>query len=352
MPSMTPEDALAGAVRAAFGTAASLLGREPLAGDASSRRYLRLRVAGGEAPPTVVAMVLPAEQRSDELGGAAAGGELPFLNVRRYLARHGLPVPRVYHAAPTAGLLLLEDVGDTTLWSAVAAAPARAPHLFAAAVDLLVRLQAAGARDPAPDCVAFRTRFDEALARAELEHFLDHGIETRHGRPVAAGEREALLAGLASLCEPFGTGTPVLSHRDYMAWNVHVQDDRLVLIDFQDALLAPDAFDLAQLLTDRTTSRVVSSALEETLVARFLEARAEAGLPVPDGFATRYRRCALQHALKVIGRFYFLERVKGKPGYLAYLPAVYEVGRRMFAALPELGAVQSRIAAYVPELAA
>jgi hypothetical protein len=137
-----------------------------------------------------------------------------------------------------------------------------------------------------------------------------------------------------------------------MAWNVHVMGDRLVLIDFQDALMAPDAFDLAQLLTDRTTSTVVTPALEEGLVARFLAARAEAGMPVAGDFMTRYRQCALQHALKVIGRFYFLERVKGKPGYLAYLPAVYGVGRRMFAALPALAPVQARVAAYVPELAA
>jgi aminoglycoside/choline kinase family phosphotransferase len=49
-----------------------------------------------------------------------------------------------------------------------------------------------------------------------------------------------------------------------MAWNVHVDRERLVLIDFQDALMAPDAFDLAQLLTDRTTSTLVSPALENS----------------------------------------------------------------------------------------
>ena len=53
----------------------------------------------------------------------------------------------------------------------------------------------------------------------------------------------------------------------------------------------------------------------------------------------------------MIGRFYYLERVLGKPGYLAYLPGVYAVGRRMLAALPELASVRSRLAAHVPELA-
>lgn len=351
MPPSIPHEALARAVSAAFGTAVQILGHEPLTGDASSRRYVRLRLGGRDVPATVVAMLLPAEQRSDELGGRAGGGELAFLNVGRYLASQRLPVPKVHHAAPADGLLLLDDVGDTTLWAAVAAAPARAASLFATAVDLLVQLQVAGMRRPDPACVAFGLRFDGALARAELEHFLDHGIETRHGLRLDPGERAELLAGLDSLCDPFETGTPVLSHRDYMAWNVQVQGEHLVLIDFQDALMAPDAFDLAQLLTDRTTSTIVTPALEETLVARFLSGRAETGLPVHGDFADRYRQCALQHALKVIGRFYFLERVKGKPGYLAYLPAVYDVARRMFAALPELAAVRSRIAVYAPELA-
>jgi aminoglycoside/choline kinase family phosphotransferase len=137
-----------------------------------------------------------------------------------------------------------------------------------------------------------------------------------------------------------------------MAWNIHVRSAGLVLIDFQDALLAPEAFDLAQLLTDRTTCTVVDAALERALVERFRAARAAAGLPIADDFEDAYRRCALQHACKVIGRFYFLERVKGKPGYLAYLPSVYTVARRLFDALPELAGVRERIAALVPELAA
>jgi aminoglycoside/choline kinase family phosphotransferase len=135
-----------------------------------------------------------------------------------------------------------------------------------------------------------------------------------------------------------------------MAWNLHVAGDRLVMIDFQDALMAPDAFDLAQLLTDRTTETRVDGALEAMLVARFEAGRARAGLPLPPGFADRYRRCALQHVLKVIGRFYFLEVVKRKPGYLAYLPSVYAVGRRMLRALPDLAPAVATLRRWTPEL--
>src|SRR5262249_20002882 len=142
-----------------------------------------------------------------------------------------------------------------------------------------------------------------------------------------------------------------LSPRDSMASTLHLRHGRLRMIDFQDALLAPDAFDLAQLLTDRTTIDRVDAALVAELVGRFRAAMTDAGLPLAPGFEERYHRCVLQHALKVIGRFYFLERVRGRPGYLAYLPAVYAVTRRTFAALPELAAAQALVARHVPELA-
>src|SRR5439155_515483 len=144
-----------------------------------------------------------------------------------------------------------------------------------------------------------------------------------------------------------GQRAPVLVHRDFMAWNLHVQDGRLRLLDFQDALLGPDAYDLAALLTDRTTGTLVAPDLERELIAHFRAARAAAALPVDGDLATRYRLCALHRALKVIGRFYYLERVLGKAGYLADLPGVYAVARRMLAGLPALESVRARLAAHV-----
>src|SRR5438105_105359 len=103
MPAPIPHEQLACAVRAAFGRDAAITALEPLTGDASSRRYVRLRLAGGRTPATAVAMLLGAEQRfgpgGDEAGSGPADDELPFVNVARYLARHGFEVPAIYHDA-------------------------------------------------------------------------------------------------------------------------------------------------------------------------------------------------------------------------------------------------------------
>ena len=361
MPAAIPHESLARAVRAAFGANTSIVGVDALFGDASSRRYVRVRLAGGVAPPTAVAMLLGVEQRfgpgGDEIGGSARSDELPFVNVGRWLAARGLASPAVHYdssrdPAASDSLLLLEDIGDTTLWGAASARPAEAAKLFRTAVDLLVTLQAAGVRGSDAACLAFTRRFDGALARWELEHFVEHGIETRHRRRLPDVERRALLEELAPLVAPFEAPDPVLVHRDFMAWNIHVQDGRLRLIDFQDALMGPDAYDLAALLTDRSTATVIGPALEAELIGHFRRARAAAGLPIVGDLDGRYRACALHRALKVIGRFYFLEQVLGKPGYLAYLPSVYAVARRMLAALPGFAGTRARLAVHVPELAA
>src|SRR5437667_66995 len=297
MPDAIPQQALARAVRAAFGAGARIVAAERLFGDASSRRYVRLRLAEGDAPPTVVAMLLGADRfplGSDELGERAASDELPFVNVARYLAARGFAVPIIHRdASASDSLLLLEDIGDTTLWAAASARPADARPLFEAAVDLLAAFQVAGAHHPDPSCLAFRRRFDGRLARWELEHFVEHGIETRHGRRLAADERAGLLAALDPLAAPFERDAPVLVHRDFMAWNLHLRDGRLHLIDFQDALLGPDAYDLAALLTDRTTGTLVTPALEAELIRHFVRARAAAALPVEGDLAARYHLCAL-----------------------------------------------------------
>src|SRR5213592_1581616 len=212
MPDAIPHEALARAVRAAFGADARIVAAERLFGDASSRRYVRLRLADGGAPPTVVAMLLGADRfplGSDELGERAASDELPFANVARYLAARGFAVPTIHRdASASDSLLLLEDIGDTTLWAAASARPADARPLFEAAVDLLTALQVAGARHPDPSCLAFRRRFDGRLARWELEHFVEHGIETRHGRSLAADERAGLPAVLAPQGQALRQGGP------------------------------------------------------------------------------------------------------------------------------------------------
>lgn len=306
---------------------ASVTSIEAMRGDASTRAYARVALAGGGAPSTLVIMMMQdaaVAMSSEELGVFGKDGpkELAFVNVGRFLAAQTDAVPAIYAVSTDSRLLLLEDVGDTTLWDAAADDP---EDLFGRALDLIADLQAR-ARDDGSGCYAFVQCFDERLFAWEFEHFLEYGV----GRAVPAlldASRAELLAVAARLA-----ALPrVFSHRDYHAWNIHVRDGRLRLIDFQDALLAPALYDVASLLTDRITPERIPAELEERLLARFYARQTAGRLGSLDETRAAYRLVALQRVLKVVGRFHYLAEVKGKPHYLAMLPAVCRSARRLLA---------------------
>jgi aminoglycoside/choline kinase family phosphotransferase len=329
--------AFAGEVVAGRWPGASVTAMTPMRGDASTRSYARAHVAAGgtDAPATLVVMILQdaaVALSSEELGVFGKDGpkELAFVNVGRFLACRTTAVPEIHGLSRDGRFLVLEDVGDTPLWEAAAADPGDTERLFGNALDLLADLQAR-ATDDGSGCYAFAQSFDERLFAWEFEHFLEYGVE----RTAPAALVEASRVELADTASRLAELPRVFAHRDYHAWNIHVQGDRegrrLRLIDFQDALLAPALYDVASLLTDRITPERITPQLEDRLLARF-HARQQAGrLASLDDTRAAYRLVALQRVLKVVGRFHYLNEVKGKPHYLGFLPAVCATARRLLA---------------------
>ena len=308
---------------------ASVSGFTAMRGDASTRSYGRLDVSAGatSAPATLVVMMMQdaaVALSSEELSVFGKDGprELAFANVGRYLARLTDAVPSIYGVSPDSRLLVLEDVGDTPLWDASAADP---EATFGAALDLLADLQAR-ATDDGGGCYAFAQSFDERLFAWEFEHFLEFGVAGAPPELMEASRRElvAVATRLAALPRVF-------AHRDYHAWNIHVHNGRLRLIDFQDALQAPALYDVASLLTDRITPERIVPELEERLLERFFRQQKVGRLDTLEATRAAYHLVALQRVLKVVGRFHYLAEVKGKPHYLSMLPAVCTTARRLLA---------------------
>lgn len=301
----------------------------PLRGDASSREYFRLelRASVPSAPATAVAMKLgdrAVALSSEELGVYGKDGptELPFLNVWRFLSARDGAVPDVYGKSADERLLLLEDVGDVTLWAA-AENEERRRTLFERAISWLAALQ----RDARDDgrCYAFRQTFDKRLFAWEFEHFVEYGLASPP--PTLAAEVRSELGAAAAQLAALPR---VFCHRDFHAWNIHWQPgDKLRVIDFQDALLGPRLYDVASLLTDRMTPERIGPATERSLVASYAEMAGGKTKPNEEDLLAEYRTVALQRVLKVIGRFNYLAEVKGKPAYLDMLPAVATTANRL-----------------------
>ncbi len=278
---------------------------EPLAGDASFRRYHRVRV--GRA--SWVLMDAPPER--DPLG--------PFLRAAEALRGLGLRVPRVEAVDPVQGLALLEDLGDRLYLGELAPvargeAPwARVEALYGAALEALLRLQAAPpAQAPFPD-------YDEALLREEMLLFRDWLLVRHLGLDPGPWE-EALEEAFDRLVAAALEQPRVWVHRDWHSRNLLVAEPGPGVLDFQDAVVGPLSYDLVSLLRD-CYLRWPEAAVRAWAEAH-RRALAAAGVAVPEA-ATFQRWLDLmgaQRHLKAAGIFARLWHRDGKPGYLGDLP--------------------------------
>ncbi len=326
-----------------FGGDTKILSLTPLAGDASSRRYFRAALAKPEPPASLIVMALPAETAlplsSEELAVFKEPlRELPFLNLHRFLSSIGARVPKLYGHWESEGIIILEDLGDVALWDKVQGLPEQdVAAWYRKAIDELLLIQINGTEARDDDCIAFQQRFDFRLYMWEFEHFLEYGLEKRPGAAVKKTSMDELRSVFAGIARRLAEETPCLNHRDYHSWNLMVHDDAVAVIDFQDALMAPPHYDLASLLNDRVTDTVILPQLEENLVRYYVDQRAaRTGAALSrDQFHKNYLLSTIQRDLKVVGRFYYLDIVKGKPGYKKFIPATVRRLKRNLARLPQ-----------------
>lgn len=344
-------------VRAAF-SRAQLLSLTGLAGDASSRRFYRARVAGDKLPPSIIVMQLPPGSglplSSEELAVFKQPlKEIPFLNVHRFLSKIGLRVPLLYGAWEQDGVILLEDLGDTSLWDRVqGSGETEVLAWYRKALDQLLIIQVRGTRARDEACIAFQQRFDARLYLWEFEHFIEFGLVKAPGVDVEQRTLDALRGVFTVIAGRLDRQPPCLNHRDYHSWNLMIHDGGVTVIDFQDALLAPAAYDVASLLNDRHTDVVITPGLERELIRYYLDQREDSGdVKVGrDEFFEVYLLSAIQRDLKVVGRFNYLAQVKGKPGYKQFVPATLRRLKRNLTRLPEFEKVGDILAEHYEEM--
>lgn len=236
----------------------------------------------------------------------------PWLRMHDLLERGGVRVPRVLARDTDAGFLLLEDLGADTLLQVIDAGNADA-H-FDAAVDQLLRIQAI----PAPDDLP---RYDEALLGRELRLFDDWFLGRHLGVPPGCGDLEALDLAYRVLIDAALAQPRVLVHRDYMPRNLMPVDGGLAVLDFQDAVAGPVAYDPTSLFKDAFLSWPPERV--EGWLLRYHARALDAGIPVPaapERFLRDARLIGIQRHLKVLGIFARLHHRDGKPKYIADAP--------------------------------
>jgi hypothetical protein len=285
--------------------------------------------------------------KSEEGGAAGPAGELPFLNVHRYLVSLGVRVPTVHRYDEAAAAIVLEDLGDVTFERSLAGAD-RA-EAYRGAVRLLARLRARAEERADPSCVAFGRRFDAALYEWELHHFREWGLERWSAAPLTPADRASLDEAFRELAARLARLPVGFTHRDFQSRNLMVVGGELAVIDFQDALLGPRAYDLVALLRDSYVE--LPAALVDELVdeyqARFAEESGEARDDC--AFRAAFDLLTVQRKLKDAGRFEYIHRVKGNPSFLPSIAPSMRYARAALARLPELAGLRALVDRYLPE---
>jgi len=344
--------------RAIFGEGTDVLSFSALTGDASTRRYYRAQLTGSTGPRSIIIMQLPAGSSlplsSEELAVfKEPPRELPFLNLQRFLSRIGANVPAVYGHWEKEGILFLEDLGDSALWDRVQnVSDSEVLRWYQKALDQLLVLQIRGTEQRDESCIAFQQRFDFRLYMWEFDHFLEYGLQKRPDVRVAPTVTERLRKIFSDIAQRLDREPACLNHRDYHSWNLMIHREEVVLIDFQDALLAPPQYDLASLLNDRITDSVIKPPLEEQLLSYYMKKSGEQGKTVTerDQFLETYLLSAVQRDLKVVGRFHYLDLVKGKSAYKKFIPPTLRRLKRNLQRLPQWVHLVSLLADHFEEM--
>ena len=307
----------------------------PLTGDASDRRYFRVLLPGA---PSQVLAVHP---------GPIAFDTLPFVNVARLLSAMPVPVPRIIAHSDALGIMSLEDMGDVTLQAHVGAASS-ADHeaLYRQAVTFINTLQRRGRELASPEYVPYGIAFDVEKLTWELQFFAKHFLEAYRGAALTDASRRALATEFSAMAEELASEPAVLCHRDYHSRNLMLHDGSLHIIDFQDARMGPDTYDLASLLRDSYVD--FSDRQVDALIAFFLAQRG-GSVDEDRDFRRRFDLMALQRNLKALGTFGFQTTSRGNTVYIQYIPRTLNYARANLSRYARFGRLRDLLAQHVDE---
>jgi len=313
--------------------ASHLIRCDALVPDASLRRYYRLFYTDGLASSQEksIVSVIYDSTRAPEAGGGqiSIAADEAFVSLARFFSENGIAVPRVYAGDSESHIYLLEDLGSTPLFSIVgsdAGCPtsARDPEKiisgYSQAIAQMLRLQAIRAND---HIFIFQRFFSEATLLTEMEETVDYLLPDRG---CSVSFRDRVRQVLPDIAAAVARLPRALVHRDFHSWNLLIDGNEDVrVIDFQDSLIGPRAYDLASLLNDRDTDSALGDALVMQLVDAF---KKESGFG--SEVLLEYALVLLQRDLKVAGRFAKLATLRGLDAYRKWIPGTLRrIGRSL-----------------------
>ncbi len=331
--------------------------RTRIQGDASTRSYERLRLDDQRA------ILMNAPRRPD--GPPVRDGKpysaivhlaedvKPFVAMANGLGQLGFSTPQIHEAEIDEGLLIIEDLGGTSVVEGEPPAPVE--ERYAAAVDMLIALHGHNLPETLPVAPQVQHRLphydiDALLMEAEL--LLDWYLPSL-GAKISDATRTVFVAMWREALQTAIETDLTWVLRDFHSPNLLWLPDRqgvakVGVLDFQDALIGPAAYDLASLLQDARVD--VPDTMEVSLLGRYVQKRRDADPDFdPPRFIKTYATLAAQRASKILGIFARLDRRDGKPQYLRHIPRVWAYLQRSLTH-PSLATLNGWYSVHVPKL--
>ena len=290
----------------------------PLEKGGSDRRFYRVRSVPEQ---TLILVKYNLEREENRF----------YVQVAEFLTANGIRAPRVYFHDAQEGLIWIEDLGETDLWSYRDENWVARRALYDSALEQAAKLHSlphAAADGIRKD---FPPEFDAALYSWEQQYFFDNCL----GRHFDVGEKEraelAALPALREIPERLAALPRVLVHRDFQSQNIIIRNGDAYLIDFQGLRPGLAEYDLASLLYDPYVT--LSPKERDQLFADYSATRASIGNPVTHQCNELLRLCALQRLMQALGAYGFLGLVKGNTAFLAHIPSALMSLRELVAEL-------------------
>ena len=265
----------------------------PIAGDASARRYLRL-MQGDES-----VIVMDADPQTGQ-------DTAPFATIGAWLRGHNLCAPETLYHDPNQGIMVISDLGRTDFAQHLVTQPQDAATLYQAAVDVLITLDTAA---PPASLPIMTPRIGGDMVAITTQWYTD-----RDGTALT-GE---VTAHLHQLCGPPDTIALRDFHAENLIWRPEQTGvDRVGLLDYQDAFVAPRGYDLVSLLRD--VRRDVDPDLAAQITHYFTDATGA------QNASAAFACLAVQRNLRILGVFARLALQDGKTRYIQWMPRIWSM---------------------------
>ncbi len=264
-----------------------------------------------------------------------------FVAIARFLAGVGVRVPVIHFHDESEGLIVMEDAGETDLWSCRQAPWPQRRALYQRTLDQALILHTQAHRAPGADTLKIlQPVFDAALYRWEQDYFFEHCLGRHFG--LAEKDWSPAKPRLHEIAGHLAAQPRCLVHRDFQSQNIVLRDGEVCLIDFQGLRPGLAQYDLASLLLDPYVA--LTAAEREELLAHYLSGLHGPGRHAAPEFRALYDLCAMQRLMQALGAYGKLGHADGRTAFLDHIPAALHSLCEVLATIPGLHALSALLA--------